>query len=105
EEDVISALVNLGYQRGAAEKAVAAAKNGSEGAAFDVLFRKALASASKEEQPRIDGDGADSISEIPSAARKPYPAISFRARGKLRDRDSLVAALLGILEFDANMTN
>jgi holliday junction DNA helicase RuvA len=47
EEDVISALVNLGYQRGAAEKAVAGAKNGSEGAAFDVLFRKALASASK----------------------------------------------------------
>ena len=47
EEDVISALVNLGYQRGAAEKAVAGAKNGSEGAAFDILFRKALATASK----------------------------------------------------------
>jgi Holliday junction DNA helicase RuvA len=47
EADVVSALVNLGYQRGAAEKAVAAAKNGTEGAAFDVLFRKALASAAK----------------------------------------------------------
>jgi Holliday junction DNA helicase RuvA len=45
EEDVISALVNLGYQRGIAEKAVAAAQNGSKGAEknFDVLFRNALA--------------------------------------------------------------
>ena len=40
EQDVVSALVNLGYQRGIAEKAVTACKNGSEG--FDVLFRKAL---------------------------------------------------------------
>jgi len=44
EEDVLSALVNLGYQRAAAEKAVAAAgKDGS----FEVMFRKALAGLSK----------------------------------------------------------
>jgi Holliday junction DNA helicase RuvA len=44
EEDVLSALVNLGYQRGAAEKAVAAtAKNGS----FEVMFREALKALSK----------------------------------------------------------
>jgi len=40
QEDVLSALVNLGYQRAAAEKALAlVAKDGS----FDVLFRGALA--------------------------------------------------------------
>ena len=45
EEDVLSALMNLGYQRAAAEKAVAsAAKNGGP---FDVMFRQALASLSK----------------------------------------------------------
>ena len=43
EEDVVSALVNLGYQRGIAEKAVAAAKNGAEN--FDALFRNALGRA------------------------------------------------------------
>lgn len=44
EEDVLSALVNLGYQRGAAEKAVGAAgKNGS----FEVMFREALGLLSK----------------------------------------------------------
>jgi Holliday junction DNA helicase RuvA len=44
EEDVMSALVNLGYQRAAAEKAVrAAAKNGS----FEVMFREALGVLSK----------------------------------------------------------
>jgi holliday junction DNA helicase RuvA len=47
EEDVFSALVNLGYQRAAAEKALAAAaKNGSD-SSFDGLFRQALASLSK----------------------------------------------------------
>jgi Holliday junction DNA helicase RuvA len=46
EEDVLSALVNLGYQRPAAEKALAiAAKNG--GAGFDAMFRQALALLSK----------------------------------------------------------
>jgi Holliday junction DNA helicase RuvA len=44
EEDVLSALVNLGYQRMAADKAVrAAAKNGS----FEAMFREALAALSK----------------------------------------------------------
>ncbi len=44
EEDVMSALVNLGYQRAAAEKAVrAAAKNGS----FETMFREALGVLSK----------------------------------------------------------
>ena len=45
EEDVISALENLGYQRALAEKAVSAAANGSSGKSFDELFRKALAQA------------------------------------------------------------
>jgi Holliday junction DNA helicase RuvA len=44
EEDVLSALVNLGYQRAAAEKAVATSrKNGS----FEVMFREALGALSK----------------------------------------------------------
>jgi len=47
EEDVLSALVNLGYQRPAAERAVAAAtRNGGSGE-FDVLFRQALTALSK----------------------------------------------------------
>jgi len=43
-EDVLSALVNLGYQRAAAEKAVenAIAKDKSLAADFDALFRGAL---------------------------------------------------------------
>ena len=45
EEDVLSALVNLGYQRATAEKALSrtGAKNGS----FESMFRGALASLSK----------------------------------------------------------
>jgi Holliday junction DNA helicase RuvA len=47
EEDVLSALVNLGYQRAAAEKALAAlARNGKSGS-FDAMFREALAGLSK----------------------------------------------------------
>jgi Holliday junction DNA helicase RuvA len=47
EEDVLSALLNLGYQRQAAEKALAvAAKNGKAGS-FDSLFRESLAGLSK----------------------------------------------------------
>jgi Holliday junction DNA helicase RuvA len=46
EEDVLSALVNLGYQRAAAEKALAAAKNGGS-SSFDALFRQSLASLSR----------------------------------------------------------
>jgi len=47
EEDVISALTNLGYQRGLAEKAVerAVASAGREN--FDAIFRAALAGLSK----------------------------------------------------------
>jgi holliday junction DNA helicase RuvA len=44
QEDVLSALLNLGYQRAMAEKALASvAKDGS----FDVLFRGALAAMNK----------------------------------------------------------
>jgi Holliday junction DNA helicase RuvA len=44
EEDVLSALVNLGYQRAAAEKALASiSKNGQ----FDAMFRQTLAVLSK----------------------------------------------------------
>jgi Holliday junction DNA helicase RuvA len=47
EEDVLSALINLGYQRASAEKALAAtAKNGKTGT-FDGLFRETLAVLSK----------------------------------------------------------
>jgi holliday junction DNA helicase RuvA len=52
EEDVLSALVNLGYQRGAAEKALTAARAGTGSAAkvaqnFDALFRGTLGLLSK----------------------------------------------------------
>jgi Holliday junction DNA helicase RuvA len=47
EEDVISALVNLGYQRAAADKALVAARGGKNAQSFDVLFREALGSLSK----------------------------------------------------------
>jgi Holliday junction DNA helicase RuvA len=47
DEDVLSALINLGYQRAAAEKALAAVvKNGKSGS-FDAMFRDALAGLSK----------------------------------------------------------
>lgn len=47
QEDVVSALVNLGFQRPAAEKALAqAAKNGAA-ESFDVLFRASLSLISK----------------------------------------------------------
>jgi len=47
EDDVLSALVNLGYQRAAAEKAlVLVAKNG-KGGSFDAMFRDALGALSK----------------------------------------------------------
>jgi Holliday junction DNA helicase RuvA len=47
EEDVISALVNLGYQRAAADKALLAARGGKSAQSFDVLFREALGALSK----------------------------------------------------------
>lgn len=47
EEDVLSALVNLGYQRPAAEKALAIATKNGKGQSFDTLFREALGALSK----------------------------------------------------------
>jgi holliday junction DNA helicase RuvA len=47
EEDVLSALVNLGYQRAAAEKALSAATKDGKPESFDALFREALAALSK----------------------------------------------------------
>ena len=49
EDDVLSALLNLGYQRPAAERALAAARNGSaaKSPTFETLFRDALAALSK----------------------------------------------------------
>ena len=44
QEDVLSALLNLGYQRTAAEKAISAA---DKGGSFDVMFRGALAAIAK----------------------------------------------------------
>jgi len=44
QEDVLSALVNLGYQRAVVEKALASVgKNGS----FETMFRAALAAVAK----------------------------------------------------------
>jgi Holliday junction DNA helicase RuvA len=47
EDDVISALVNLGYPRAAAEKALLAARGGNGPPSFDGLFRQALGALSK----------------------------------------------------------
>jgi Holliday junction DNA helicase RuvA len=48
EEDVVSALVNLGYPRAAAEKALdGARKSGAAADNFDALFRGTLAALSK----------------------------------------------------------
>ncbi len=47
EEDVLSALINLGYQRSAAEKALAAVFQNGRTGPFDALFREALAALSK----------------------------------------------------------
>jgi Holliday junction DNA helicase RuvA len=48
EEDVLSALVNLGYQRAAAEKALLVAKAGGKTPpSFEVWFREALAALSR----------------------------------------------------------
>jgi Holliday junction DNA helicase RuvA len=47
EEDVLSALVNLGYQRPASERALAAAARNGKTSSFDVIFREALSILSK----------------------------------------------------------
>jgi Holliday junction DNA helicase RuvA len=47
EEDVLSALTNLGYQRHAAEKAIAGLARDGRGASFDSIFRASLARLSR----------------------------------------------------------
>lgn len=47
EEDVLSALLNLGYQRVAAEKALASAANEGTSKSFDQMFRAVLGRLSK----------------------------------------------------------
>jgi Holliday junction DNA helicase RuvA len=47
EEDVLSALVNLGYQRPAAEKALAVVTKNGKALSFDAMFREALAALSR----------------------------------------------------------
>jgi holliday junction DNA helicase RuvA len=47
EEDVLSALVNLGYQRAAAEKAVTTVAKKGPGGSFEEMFREALGALSK----------------------------------------------------------
>jgi Holliday junction DNA helicase RuvA len=47
EDDVLSALLNLGYQRHAAEKALEAAAGNGEKKSFDQLFRSVLGQLSK----------------------------------------------------------
>jgi Holliday junction resolvasome RuvABC DNA-binding subunit len=48
EEDVLSALVNLGYQRAAAEHALeSTAKDGEKNATFEAMFRNTLAALAK----------------------------------------------------------
>lgn len=47
EEDVLSALLNLGYQRAAAEKALTVVAKNGKGGTFDAMFRDALAALSK----------------------------------------------------------
>jgi Holliday junction DNA helicase RuvA len=47
EEDVLSALVNLGYQRPAAEKVLGAVPKSGDSKSFDQMFRLALSQLSK----------------------------------------------------------
>ena len=47
EEDVLSALMNLGYQRPVAEKALASANRNGGNKSFEVIFREALSALSK----------------------------------------------------------
>jgi len=47
DEDVLSALVNLGYQRAAAEKALTGTTREKDGDSFEAVFRQALAKLSK----------------------------------------------------------
>jgi len=47
EEDVLSALVNLGYQRAAAERALVSVAGNGEAGSFEIMFRDALATLAR----------------------------------------------------------
>jgi Holliday junction DNA helicase RuvA len=47
EEDVLSALMNLGYQRATAERALGSVGKNGKGGSFEAMFREALAVLSK----------------------------------------------------------
>jgi Holliday junction DNA helicase RuvA len=47
EEDVLSALVNLGYQRPSAERALAIVTKNGQAGSFEAIFREALGALSK----------------------------------------------------------
>jgi holliday junction DNA helicase RuvA len=47
EEDVLSALVNLGYQRAAAERALASVAKSRKDGSFEAMFRNTLAALAK----------------------------------------------------------
>ena len=47
EEDVLSALMNLGYQRAAAERALASVEKDGKSSSFEIMFRQTLAGLSK----------------------------------------------------------
>jgi len=47
EEDVLSALMNLGYQRPVAEKALLVVAKNGKAQSFDAMFREALSALSK----------------------------------------------------------
>ena len=47
EEDVLSALMNLGYQRAAAERALASVEKNGKSSSFEITFRQTLAVLSK----------------------------------------------------------
>lgn len=47
EEDVLSALMNLGYQRPVAEKALAQAEKNAKAGSFEIMFREALSALAK----------------------------------------------------------
>jgi len=47
EEDVLSALTNLGYQRPAAERALASVEKNGKASSFEVMFRQTLGVLSK----------------------------------------------------------
>jgi Holliday junction DNA helicase RuvA len=47
EEDVLSALMNLGYQRAPAERALASVEKNGKSSSFEIMFRQTLAVLSK----------------------------------------------------------